>query len=55
VTGDGARALTALRAIPADTLLENASAKDEIEAVSAGRHVAGFAGAIGDGKLVVDA
>jgi para-nitrobenzyl esterase len=55
LTIEGAGALTALRALPAAKLLEAASAKEETDALSAGRHVAGFAGAIRDGKLIVDA
>jgi para-nitrobenzyl esterase len=55
LTIEGAGALTALRAVPAAKLVEAASAKEEIDALSAGRHVAGFAGAIRDGKLIVDA
>ena len=40
---------------PASKLLEAASAQEEVDAISAGRHVAGFAGAIRDGKLIVEA
>jgi para-nitrobenzyl esterase len=54
VTAEGKAALEALRAMPAAKLIEGASAKDEIAALSAGRHVAGFAGATRDGKLIVD-
>jgi para-nitrobenzyl esterase len=55
LTAEGSAALAALRALPANQLLEDASAKEEVDALSAGRHVAGFAGAIGDGKLITDA
>jgi len=54
VTVGGDAALKALRALPADKLMEGASAKDEIAALSAGRHVSGFASATRDGKLIVD-
>jgi para-nitrobenzyl esterase len=54
-TGTGPEALKKLRAIPARKLLEAASAKEEVAAISAGGHVAGFASAIRDGKLIVEA
>ncbi len=54
ITADGEAALSGLRALPASTLLENSEMDDEITALSAGRHVPGFAGAIQDGKLIVD-
>ena len=48
-------ALSALRALPADAFLANSEIDEEITALSAGRHVPGFAGATRDGKLIVDA
>lgn len=55
VTTDGEAALSDLRALPANKLLESSEMDDEITALSAGRHVPGFAGATQDGKLIVDA
>jgi para-nitrobenzyl esterase len=54
VTAAGESALSDLRALPANTLLENSEMDDEITALSAGRHVPGFAGTTQDGKLIVD-
>lgn len=54
ITADGEAALSDLRALPASILLENSEMGDEITAVSAGRHLPGFAGATEDGKLIVD-
>jgi hypothetical protein len=48
IAADGEAALSNLRAIPA---MENTEMDDEITALSAGRHVLGFAGAIQDRKL----
>jgi para-nitrobenzyl esterase len=55
ITAEGSAALKALRALPASRLVEGISAPEEIAALSAGRHVGGFAGSIRDGKLVVEA
>jgi len=55
VKGDGPAALKALRAFSADKLTEGASAPQEVAAMSAGGHVPGVAGAIHDGKLIVEA
>ena len=55
VTGIGPEALKALRALPADKLMEGASAPEEIAALSAGKLIIGVAGSILDGKLVIEA
>jgi para-nitrobenzyl esterase len=55
VTGVGGKALKALRAQLAATFTQGASAQDEITALSADKLIVGFAGAIRDGKLVVEA
>jgi len=55
IEGEGPAALEALRALPADKLLDGASCADEISALSAGKHAAGFASAIRDGKLIPEA
>ncbi len=55
VTADGDGALVALRALPAAKLVEGASASEVIEALSADKRVVGVAGAIRDGRLVVEA
>jgi para-nitrobenzyl esterase len=54
VTGVGGKALKALRAQPAATFTQGTSAQDEITAVSVDKLIVGFAGAIHDGKLVVE-
>jgi para-nitrobenzyl esterase len=51
----GAAALNALRALPADKLLEGTSAPEVIAALSAGKPIIGVAGAIRDGTLVLEA
>jgi len=55
IRADGQAALKALRALPATKLAEGISAPEEIAAISAGKHVSGFASVIRDGKLVVEA
>jgi len=55
VTGQGPAALKALRALPANKLIEGSSAPEVIAALSAGKPIIGVAGAIRDGKLVVEA
>ena len=47
-------ALAGLRALPPDKLAEGSSSQDVFAALSAGSHVLGVAGAIRDGKLVVE-
>jgi len=54
LTGEGPAALKALRALPADKLMEGASAPEEIAALSAGKPIIGIAESILDGKLVVE-
>jgi len=54
ITADGPAALKALRALPAEKLLEGASAKEEVAALTAGKTIIGVAGSIRDGKLVVE-
>jgi para-nitrobenzyl esterase len=55
VTGAGPAALKALRALPADKLMEGASIAEEIAALSAGKLITGVAGSMVDGKLVTGA
>jgi para-nitrobenzyl esterase len=54
VTEEGTAALRALRALPASVLVEGASAAEEIAAQRAGARLIGVAGAIRDGRLVVE-
>ena len=54
VTADGAAALEALRALPAAKLVEGASGRAVVGAFGDGGHVLGIAGAVRDGRLVVD-
>lgn len=54
VTVEGAAALTAFRALPAAKLVEGSSAQEELVALAAGTQVIGFAGAIRDGRLIVE-
>jgi len=51
---DGADASKRLRALPATTLVEGASAPEVLQAIAARKRVPGFALAIVDGKQVVD-
>jgi para-nitrobenzyl esterase len=55
ITEEGAAALAALRALPAEKLLEGASAPEEIAALSSGALLPGVPGAIRDGQMVVEA
>jgi para-nitrobenzyl esterase len=55
VTGEDAAALKALRALPAERLVEEASAQSVIGMLSTGRSAIGLGGAIRDGRLVVEA
>ena len=50
----GPAGLKALRALPAEKLVQDASAPEEIAALSNGKLLAGVAGAIRDGKLLVE-
>lgn len=54
VTADGAAALEGLRALPAAKLVGGASGKAVVGAFGNGGHVLGIAGAVHDGRLVVD-
>ncbi len=54
VTGNGATALHALRALPAAKLVEGASGPEVLAALSGGPQVIGVAGSIRDGRLVVE-
>ena len=55
ITAEGAAGLRALRALSADKLTEGASAPQEIAALSTRKLIVGVAGAILDGRLVVEA
>ena len=54
INGTDAAALAKLRAVPADTLDEGAPAAAAVVALVTNTHVPGVAGAIRDGKLVVE-
>lgn len=54
VNGNGAAALAALRELPAEKLIEGASAQEVLAGMDAGTPVIGIAGAIRDGQLIVD-
>jgi para-nitrobenzyl esterase len=55
IESDGFKALEALRALPAETLLEGASAKEVLAGMSSGSPVVGVAGSILDGRFLVEA
>ena len=55
ITAEGPAALAALRALPAEKLVEGTDAKAELAALAAGKPIIGVAGSIRDGKLVVEA
>jgi para-nitrobenzyl esterase len=55
VTEKGSAALKALRALPAETLVEGTSAPEEVTALSAGKPIIGVAGPIRDGTLILEA
>jgi para-nitrobenzyl esterase len=55
VTGKGAAALKALRALPAETLVEGTSAPEEVTALAAGKPIIGVAGPIRDGTFLLEA
>ena len=55
VKGKGRQALKALRALPAEKLIEGTDAKLEVAALAAGKPIIGVAGSMIDGKLVVEA
>jgi|HubBroStandDraft_4_1064222.scaffolds.fasta_scaffold01110_11 para-nitrobenzyl esterase len=55
ITGEGPEALAALRALPAEKLVEGTDHEAALAALAAGQHIIGVAGSIRDGKLVVEA
>ncbi len=55
IEGDGAEALAALRALPAEKLVEGASAPEVLAGMASGQPVVGVAGAILDGRFLTDA
>jgi para-nitrobenzyl esterase len=54
IEGDGAEALAALRALPAEKLVEGASAPEVLAGMASGQPVVGIAGAILDGRFLTD-
>lgn len=54
IDADGAAALTALRAVPAETLVEGASSQEVLAGLNADQPVIGVAGSILDGKFMVE-
>ncbi len=52
ITDDGAQALIALRALPAEKLLQGASAKEVLASLASGKPIPGVPGSIIDGRLV---
>jgi len=52
IDGSDAQALAALRALPAEKLLEHASAKEVLASLATGKAIPGVPGAIIDGRLV---
>ena len=54
ITSDGVEALAALRALPAERLIEGASAPEVLAALSSGQPVSGVAGAILDGRFLTE-
>jgi para-nitrobenzyl esterase len=54
ITGTDRNALNALRALPAEKLVEGADGKAEVAALSAGKPIVGVAGSIIDGKFIVE-
>ena len=55
ITGVGPTALEALRALPAEKLVEGTDHEAALAAIATGKHIIGVAGSIRDGKLVVEA
>jgi para-nitrobenzyl esterase len=55
IAEEGPPALKALRALPAEKLTEGASGEQEVAALASGKLISGVAGAIRDGRLVVEA
>ncbi|HUB46369.1 MAG TPA: carboxylesterase family protein [Acetobacteraceae bacterium] len=54
INGSGAMALAALRALPAQRIVEGTSAQQELAALAADKYLVGVAGPILDGKLIVE-
>jgi para-nitrobenzyl esterase len=54
INGDDADTLAALRALPAETLIEGASAQDVLAGMSNGKPVIGISGSIIDGKFLTE-
>ena len=54
ITAEGPEALAALRALPAEKLVEGTDHEAALAAIAAGKHIIGVAGSIRDGKLVVE-
>jgi para-nitrobenzyl esterase len=54
VNREGAEALKALRALPAEKLVEGASGEDVIPSLGNGQRIVGLAGSIIDGKFLTD-
>ncbi|QWW69955.1 carboxylesterase/lipase family protein [Rhizobium sp. WYJ-E13] len=54
IDGDDARALEALRALPAERLIEGASAAEVLAGMSSGKPVIGVSGSIIDGKFMTE-
>ena len=55
ITAEGPTALAALRALPAEKLVEGTDHEAALAAIATGKHIIGVAGSIRDGKLVVEA
>ena len=55
ITAEGPAALAALRALPAEKLVEGTDHEAALAAIATGKHIIGVAGSIRDGKLVVEA
>jgi para-nitrobenzyl esterase len=54
IEGDGAEALAALRALPAEKLVEGASAPEVLAGLSSGQPVVGVSGSILDGRFLIE-
>jgi carboxylesterase type B len=54
IEGDGAEALAALRALPAEKLVEGASAPEVLAGIASGQPVVGVSGSILDGRFLIE-
>lgn len=54
IDNDGAKGLAALRALPAEKLIEEASAQEVLAALASGKPVTGVAGSIVDGRFLTE-